>query len=97
MCFLLYFLIQIFHQNESFTNYSTGFFAFQLPLMERAGRRALLMYPSFIMIAAMLLMIPAISLSEKSAFWSYGSIVFMLVYILGFALGLGRSDNCTEG
>nr|AKN21396.1 slc2a-1 [Schmidtea mediterranea] len=60
-----------------------------LPLMDKAGRRSLLLYPSMVMIICMLLMIPSIGYQHKFPWLSHLSIVLMLFYIVGFALGLG--------
>ncbi|VDQ07542.1 unnamed protein product [Trichobilharzia regenti] len=65
-----------------------------LPLLERAGRRTLLLWPSLILAISLLILTLTVNLSEKISgkmqdVMAILSIVFIFVYIFGFALGLG--------
>ncbi|XP_036369475.1 solute carrier family 2, facilitated glucose transporter member 3-like isoform X1 [Octopus sinensis] len=66
-----------------------------IPLMEKLGRRPLLLSPTAIMALAMLILSIFLNIQEgyedeKAPSWmGYVSIIIMLVYIIGFAVGLG--------
>lgn len=65
-----------------------------LPLLERAGRRTLILWPTVAVAASLLVLTITVNLSSKlegQAGRALGiiSIVFILIYIVGFALGLG--------
>ncbi|CAH8842283.1 unnamed protein product [Trichobilharzia szidati] len=65
-----------------------------LPLLERAGRRTLLLWPSLILVISLLVLTISVTLTEKSTgtlhtLMTSLSIIFIFVYIFGFALGLG--------
>ncbi|CAE1284389.1 SLC2A1 [Acanthosepion pharaonis] len=66
-----------------------------VPLMEKLGRRPLLLFPMVVMILSMLILSIFLNLQENVAYQSqHGwmavcSIIVMHTYIVGFALGLG--------
>ncbi|KAK0061229.1 solute carrier family 2 facilitated glucose transporter member 1 [Biomphalaria pfeifferi] len=66
-----------------------------VPLMEKAGRRPLLLYPMIGMLISFILMTIFLNLGENSdladshKYFAYICIILMHTYIIGFALGLG--------
>ncbi|CAL8095554.1 unnamed protein product [Calicophoron daubneyi] len=67
-----------------------------LPLLDRAGRRTLLLWPTVLMAISLVVLTFTVNLEETfkdqevwNSVLSIASIVFIFVYICGFALGLG--------
>ncbi|XP_059140307.1 solute carrier family 2, facilitated glucose transporter member 1-like [Physella acuta] len=66
-----------------------------VPLMEKAGRRPLLLFPTIGMLASFIVMMIFLNLGKKpeladhQAAFAYICIIVMHTYIVGFALGLG--------
>lgn len=66
-----------------------------VPLMEKLGRRPLLLFPMIVMILSMLILSIFLNLQQGDTYQSHHgwmavcSILVMLTYIVGFALGLG--------
>ena len=61
----------------------------QVPLMEKLGRRQLLIGPMILMAVSMVVI--TISLNLQDIDWmSYVSILCVILYVIGFALGLGE-------
>ncbi|GFO21975.1 hypothetical protein PoB_004848000 [Plakobranchus ocellatus] len=66
-----------------------------VPLMEKLGRRPLLLYPMMCMLASFIIMIIFLNLQEKEdlkehhSSFAYVCIFVMHTYVIGFALGLG--------
>ncbi|KAH9510278.1 Solute carrier 2, facilitated glucose transporter member 3 [Bulinus truncatus] len=66
-----------------------------VPLMEKAGRRPLLLYPMVVMLISFIIMTIFLNLqespdlAESRHIFSYICIIVMHTYIIGFALGLG--------
>ncbi|XP_013412015.1 solute carrier family 2, facilitated glucose transporter member 1 [Lingula anatina] len=60
-----------------------------MPLIERLGRRPLLIWPMGLMGISCIAITISLSLQDTYAWMAYISIIFVLVYVIGFALGLG--------
>ncbi|XP_005103578.2 solute carrier family 2, facilitated glucose transporter member 1 [Aplysia californica] len=66
-----------------------------VPLMEKAGRRPLLLYPTIVMLFSFLIMTIFLNLQDKPDLVEYKTsfaivcIIVMHTYIIGFALGMG--------
>ncbi|XP_074655547.1 solute carrier family 2, facilitated glucose transporter member 1-like [Tubulanus polymorphus] len=60
-----------------------------LPLVEKLGRRMLLIGPMIMMAISLVILIISINLQAQATWLSYLSIVCILVYVIGFAVGLG--------
>ena len=61
--------------------------------MEKAGRRPLLLGGMIAMVIALIAMTIALVLQKSVAWLSYISIVTMVVFVIGFAIGLGKVSN----
>lgn len=61
--------------------------------MEKAGRRPLLLGGMIAMVIALIAMTIALVLQKSVAWLSYISIVTMVVFVIGFAIGLGKFSN----
>ena len=61
----------------------------QVWLVEKAGRRPLLLGGMVAMVIALIAMTVALVLQSKVEWLSYISIVTMVVFVVGFAIGLG--------
>ena len=62
----------------------------QVILVEKAGRRPLLLGGMAAMIISLALMTIALVLQAKYAWLSYVSIGAMVLFVFGFAMGLGK-------
>jgi len=60
-----------------------------VPLIDRLGRKPLLVVPMFVMIADFILLTVCLVLKDRSPYYSYMSIVCIVVFIMCFAVGLG--------
>lgn len=60
-----------------------------VPLIDRLGRKPLLVVPMFVMIVDFILLTVCLVLKENSPYYSYMSIVCIVVFIMCFAVGLG--------
>ncbi|ELT98295.1 hypothetical protein CAPTEDRAFT_170630, partial [Capitella teleta] len=61
-----------------------------VPIMDIAGRRALLLYPMFAMIGILGLITAALNLQSGYPWMSYISILCVISYVICFAVGLGE-------
>ena len=57
--------------------------------IDRAGRKLLLILSCIIMGSASVLVSIAIQLESYGAFWQYSSIAFLIMFVIGFEVGLG--------
>ena len=57
--------------------------------IDRAGRKLLLIISSVVMITASILVSIAIMLESHGTFWQYSSIGFLILFVIGFEIGLG--------
>ena len=57
--------------------------------IDRAGRKLLLILSCIIMGSASVLVSIAIELENHGAFWQYSSIAFLILFVIGFEVGLG--------
>ena len=57
--------------------------------IDRAGRKLLLILSCIIMGSASILVSIAIQLEKHGAFWQYSSIAFLILFVIGFEVGLG--------
>lgn len=60
-----------------------------VPLIDRLGRKPLLVVPMFVMIADFILLTVCLVLQKDSIVYSYLSIICIVVFIMCFAVGLG--------
>lgn len=60
-----------------------------VPIMDKAGRRPLLLYPMIAMNFILVLITISLSLQDKLQWMSYISIICVLGYVVCFAVGLG--------
>lgn len=60
-----------------------------VPLMDRAGRRILLLYPMAVMIAVLAVITVALKLQSTFYWMNFVSIACIIGYVISFALGLG--------
>ena len=60
-----------------------------VPLIDRLGRKPLLVVPMFVMIIDFILLTVCLVLQDQSVVYSYLSIVCIIVFIMCFAVGLG--------
>lgn len=65
--------------------------------MERCGRRPLLLVGMALMAISMLLLTLALVFQEAVPWLSYISIVVTILYVIGFAVGLGNSPYSLFG
>jgi len=63
-------------------------------LVEKAGRRPLLIGGMGVMVVALIVMTICLTLQEKVLWLSYISIVCTVIFVIGFAIGLGKSRSC---
>jgi len=59
-------------------------------LVEKAGRRILLLVGMLVMVIALVIMTVALVLQSSVSWLSYISIVTMVAFVIGFAVGLGE-------
>jgi len=71
----------------SLANFAAVFIA--VATIDRAGRKMLLIISCVIMMSASVLVSVAIMLESEGAFWQYSSILFLVVFVVGFEVGLG--------
>ena len=57
--------------------------------IDRAGRKILLIVSSVVMLIAGVLVSIAIMFESHGAFWQYSSIAFLVLFVVGFEIGLG--------
>eukprot|EP01084_Bolivina_argentea_P209439 356757_1 len=57
--------------------------------IDRAGRKLLLVVSAVVMIFACVLTSIAISFESHGAFWQYSSVAFLILFVVGFEIGLG--------
>merc|ERR1712176_1280055 len=57
--------------------------------IDKAGRKLLLIISSIVMIIASILVSIAIMFESDGAFWQYSSIGFLILFVVGFEIGLG--------
>lgn len=62
----------------------------QVPLMEKSGRRLLLLGGMVVMIISAGGLTAALNLHDKFTWISYLSVVCLIVFVIGFAIGLGE-------
>ena len=62
----------------------------QVPLMEKTGRRPLLLYGMAGMIVSSLTITVALNLQDRVPWMSYLSLVCVIGFVFGFSLGLGE-------
>lgn len=60
-----------------------------VPIMDKAGRRALLLYPMIIMIFDLALITVAQNFQKKNEWLSFVAVICVIIYVIGFAIGLG--------
>ncbi|KAK2191457.1 hypothetical protein NP493_53g18000 [Ridgeia piscesae] len=65
------------------------FTAFSVPLMEKTGRRPLLLYGMFGMVISSVTITVAFNLQDRVPWMSYLSLVCVIGFIFGFSIGLG--------
>ena len=68
----------------------------QVPLMEKAGRRPLLLGGMLLMIISAVTITVALILEDSVSWMSYVSIVCIIATVIGFAIGLGEWGGQTE-
>ncbi|CAD5118890.1 DgyrCDS7564 [Dimorphilus gyrociliatus] len=60
-----------------------------IPIMDIAGRRALLLYPMIVMIFDLAIITVAQNFQKKAEWLSIVAVVCVIIYVIGFAVGLG--------
>jgi predicted MFS family arabinose efflux permease len=63
-----------------------------VPLIDKLGRKPLLLFPMLVIIADFILMTVFLHLQTKGMIYSYLSIVCIIIFIICFAVGLGNSS-----
>jgi len=71
----------------SLANFFAVFIA--VATIDRAGRKMLLIISCSLMMAASVLVSVAIMLESEGVFWQYSSILFLVLFVIGFEVGLG--------
>ena len=67
------------------------FFFIQVPLVEKSGRRPLILVGLTLMVIADVLITIALSVQHLVYWMSYISVVCLIIFIIGFAIGIGES------
>ena len=62
----------------------------QVPIMDKLGRRPLLLYPMIVMTFTLALMTMSLNLQPTIQWMSYISIMCVILYVVCFAVGLGE-------
>ena len=63
---------------------------FQVILVDRNGRRPLLLIGMAAMVVALIIMTVALVLQSTYSWFSYISIATTVIFVVGFAVGLGK-------
>ena len=65
----------------------------QVPLVERSGRRPLLMGGMTGMAISAVIITVALNLQSTVSWMAYISIICIITFVIGFAIGLGKSRS----
>lgn len=65
----------------------------QVPVMDKAGRRPLLLYPMIAMNFILILITISLNLQKNIAWMAIISVICVIAYVICFAVGLGKFYN----